>query len=60
MVDTWLTPKEKATVEPTGMMLPEPSESEIKASEPIEKVNDNERELFFNQLTILLLQYYSF
>ena len=50
MVDTWLTPKEKSTAKSTGMMLPEPSENEIKASEPIEKVNDNERELFFNEL----------
>lgn len=56
MVDTWLTPKKKSTAEstkeksttkPTGLMLPEPSESEIKASELL---GDTEYELYFREL----------
>ena len=50
MVDTWLTPKEKSTIEPIGLMVPKLPENEIQTSEPTEKVNDNERELFFNEL----------
>ena len=47
MVDTWLTPKEKSTAESTGLMLPESSESEIKASE---QLGDIEYELHFKEL----------
>ncbi len=47
MVDTWQIPKEESTTKPTGLMLPEPSESEIKASELL---GDTEYELYFREL----------